>query len=122
MRYVLALLLAISAAAQDRRLLIVSIDGLDHRYLKDLDAMKLRIPNLRGLIQQGLDTGYEDFLRQQAYPREQLAFYSAMLQGTPVQPGTTTATYGQQPSFGQQLLGSGIAGLGLYNAFKGAGG
>lgn len=54
MRLILALLLfAIGVAAQDRKLLIVSIDGLDHRYLKDRDAMKLRIPNLRKLIEQG---------------------------------------------------------------------
>jgi hypothetical protein len=75
----------------------------------------------RGMMQQGLDMGYQDFLRQQAWPREQLAFYSSMLQGTPVQPGTTTATYGPQPSYGQQLMGTGIAGLGLANAFRGQG-
>jgi hypothetical protein len=73
----------------------------------------------RGLMQQGLDMGYQDFMRQQAFPREQLAFYNAMLQGLPITPGQTTATYGPQPSTGQQLLGSGIAGLGLYNAMQG---
>jgi hypothetical protein len=41
------------AEAQDRQLLIVSIDGLDHRYLKDRDSLKLRIPNLRKLVEQG---------------------------------------------------------------------
>jgi hypothetical protein len=73
----------------------------------------------RGLIQQGLDTGYQDYLRQQAYGKEQLAFYNTMLHGLPVTPGSTTATYGQQPSFGQSLLGSGIAGLGMYQGMKG---
>jgi len=45
--------LAAQAAAQDRKLLVISIDGMDHRYLKDRDALKLRIPNLRKLLEQG---------------------------------------------------------------------
>tara|TARA_Y100000114_G_scaffold123067_1_gene118563 strand:- start:1269 stop:2996 length:1728 start_codon:yes stop_codon:yes gene_type:complete len=68
--------------------------------------------------QRGLDLGYQDFLRQQAFPREQLAFFSQMLQGLPVTPGTTTATFGG-PSDAQQLLGAGISGVGLYNALRG---
>jgi hypothetical protein len=70
-------------------------------------------------MQQGLDTGYQDYLRQQAYPRENLNFMAQMMYGMPVQPGSTTATYGPQPSAAQQLIGSGIAGAGLYNAYKG---
>ena len=69
----------------------------------------------RELQQRGLDLGYQDFLRQQAFPREQLAFFS---QGLPVTPGTTTATFGG-PSETQQLLGAGIGGVGLYNALRG---
>jgi len=62
--------------------------------------------------------GYEDFLRQQAFPREQLAFYNAMLQGLPVTPGTTTTSFGG-PSDTERLLGAGIGGVGLYNATRG---
>ena len=72
----------------------------------------------RGSQQRGLDMGYQDFLRQQAFPREQLAFFSQMLQGLPVTPGTSTATFGG-PSDTQQLLGAGIGGVGLYNAMRG---
>lgn len=72
----------------------------------------------RGLLQQGLDIGYQDYLRQQGYPLESISFMSNLLQGNAMTPGSTTAVYGQQPSYGQQLLGSGIAGLGLYNAFN----
>jgi hypothetical protein len=68
----------------------------------------------RGLMQQGLDIGYEDFLRQQAYPREQLTFLSNLLQGVPVQPGVTTATFGRVPTPTQQLLGAGLGAAGLY--------
>ena len=70
----------------------------------------------RGLDQRSLDMGYQDFLRQQAFPREQIGFFSNMLQGLPVTPGSTMASYGVQPSTGQQLLGAGIGGVGLYNA------
>jgi len=72
----------------------------------------------RELQQRGLDLGYQDFLRQQAFPREQLGFFSQLLQGLPVTPGTTTATFGG-PSETQQLLGAGIGGVGLYNALRG---
>jgi hypothetical protein len=73
----------------------------------------------RRLLQAGMDIGYQDFLRQRAYPQEQLAFYSQMLQGTPISPGQTATTFGMQPSTMQQLLGTGIAAAGLYNAFRG---
>ena len=73
----------------------------------------------RELGQRGLDIGYQDFLRQQAFPREQLAMLSAMLQGLPIQPGTTTSSFGTGPSDMQQMLGTGIGGVGLYNAMRG---
>jgi hypothetical protein len=69
----------------------------------------------RGLAQQGLDVGYADFLRQQAFPREQLNLYSGLLRGVPVGPGQYSAVYGNQPTAGQQVAGSlvGLAGLGM---------
>ena len=74
--------------------------------------------NERDLRQRGLDMGYSDFLRQQAYPKEQLAFYQAMIGNLPIQPGSVQQSYGLGPSESQQLLGSGIAGVGLYNAYR----
>lgn len=73
----------------------------------------------RGMAQRSLDMGYQDFLRQQAYGRENLGLYNNVLQGLPITPGSTVSTYGPQPSTTQQLLGAGIGGLGLYNAFGG---
>ena len=75
----------------------------------------------RALMQQGLDLGYEDFLRQQAYGREQLGYLSNLLQGIPIQPGSTVSTFGRVPSAGQQLLGGGLGALGLYQALGGRG-
>lgn len=70
----------------------------------------------RGMNQRSADMGYQDFLRQQAFPREQIGFFSNMLQGLPVTPGSTMASYGVNPSTSQQVLGAGIGGVGLYNA------
>src|SRR6058998_3934626 len=36
-----------------KRLLVISVDGLDHRYLRDRDQLGLRIPNMRRLLNQG---------------------------------------------------------------------
>jgi len=86
--------------------------------LERLRAMQTAGQIERELRQRGRDIGYADFLRQQAYPRENLAFYSSMLQGIPIAPGQRSQSYGITPSMTQQLLGAGIAGVGLYNAFR----
>ncbi len=58
------------------------------------------------------------FLRQQAFGRDSLGFFSNILQGIPVTPGTTTSSFGGGPSGYQQALGAGIGGVGLYNALS----
>ena len=73
----------------------------------------------RAMDQAGLDMGYEDFLRQQNYTRDQLGFLSNILQGLPVQPNQTQSTYARQPTLFQSLLGGGLQGLGLYKSLAG---
>ena len=68
--------------------------------------------------QAGLDIGYEDFIRQRDMPREDLTFLSSILRGVPVQPSTETSKFQQYDPF-QDLLGTGIAGLGLYKGITG---
>lgn len=68
--------------------------------------------------QAGLDLAYQDFLRQQGYPQEQLAFYSDVLRGLPVAPTSSQTQTGYQyfnPT--QQALGAGLSALSLYKAF-----
>lgn len=68
--------------------------------------------------QAGLDIAYQDFLRQQQYPFEQIGQFSAALRGLPVQgAGTTTTEVPYNPY--QQALGTGIAALGLYKGYAG---
>ena len=72
----------------------------------------------QGEAQAGLDIGYQDFLRQQGYPQEQLAFYSNVLRGLPVAPTSSQTQQGYQyynPL--QQGLGAGLSALSLYKAF-----
>lgn len=74
----------------------------------------------RGEAQAGLDIGYQDYLRQQGYPQEQLGFYSDILRGLPVANVGTSSTQGYQ-SYNplQQALGAGLSGLSLYKAYQG---
>lgn len=71
-----------------------------------------------GLMQRGLDIGYEDFVRQQAYPQNQLGYMSSLLHGMQIVPDSSKATYGNVPSSGQKALGSGLNALGLWQAFN----
>ena len=87
---------------------------MDYTRLKNLQASG---EIQRQLDQQGMTMGYQDFLRQQAFPREQLGFFNNMLRGLPITPGSTTASYGG-PSSTERMLGSGIAGVNLYNALN----
>ena len=87
---------------------------MDYERLRNLQASG---EIQRQLNQQGLSMGYQDFLRQQAYPREQLGFFNQMLRGLPITPGQSTATYGG-PGTIERMLGSGIGGVGLYNALN----
>jgi hypothetical protein len=68
--------------------------------------------------QAGLDIGYQDYLRQQGYPAEQIAMRSNVIQGLPVQnAGTTTQTGSTYTNPLQQGLGAGLSALSLYKAY-----
>jgi hypothetical protein len=73
----------------------------------------------QGLEQQSLNMGYQDFLNQKDWGRQQLADYQSMLYGLPVQPNQTQSNFSQQAGTLEKLIGSGIGGVGLYNAYKG---
>lgn len=74
----------------------------------------------RALQQAGMDIGYQDFLRQQMWPKDQLSFMSSMLRGIPYQPITqqTTSTMMQQPGLFQSILSAGLGGLSMWNAYN----
>ena len=71
----------------------------------------------QALRQAGYDIGYQDFLRQQQQPYQQLGFMADMIRGVPV--GQTATSIYQQPAASplSQLLGAGTAAYGAYRAF-----
>ena len=84
-----------------------------------MQALQDQGAQMRALRQAGLDIGYEDFLKQQAYPQQRLGMFSNLIQGLPLAPTQTVSTYQQQPGLFQQAVGMGLSGLGL---FRGMGG
>jgi hypothetical protein len=76
----------------------------------------------QALQQQGLDVGYQDFLKERNYPYQQLAFQSDMFRGLPLSQ-SAAQVYTAPPSMGSQIGGLGMTGLGIYGmsgGFKGA--
>ena len=74
--------------------------------------------------QQGLDTAYQDFLKQKNYPYQQLAFMSDMTRGLPLSQ-SAQSIYSAPPSAVSQLGGLGMSALGIYGmsgGFKAEGG
>ena len=73
----------------------------------------------RGFRQAGMDIGYEDFLRQQGYPQQQIGFQSNIIRGLGLQPSQTVSSYAQRPGLFQSTLGAGLGALGLYQGMGG---
>ena len=70
-----------------------------------------------GREQEALDIAYQDFVRQQAFPEQQLQTYSSILRGVPVQPGVTQTAYTPFNPL-QQALGAGLGAIGLYRGLS----
>lgn len=61
--------------------------------------------------QQILSQQYQDYLKQQALPWEELQMYSNITRGNTVAPGQTSTVYGQAPSTLSQVAGAGLGAL-----------
>jgi hypothetical protein len=91
------------------------------------DMRVARARNLAGIggiyderAQAGMDMGYQDFINQRGHERDQLDFYSGILHGVPTTPQQSTQSFAAPPSRTSQLLGLGVGGLSLANAFMGS--
>jgi hypothetical protein len=69
--------------------------------------------------QQRMDMSYNDFLRQQDYPMQQLGNYSNIIRGMPIQMNSTQTTATQAPSMFQQFAGAGLSAASMYNMYRG---
>ena len=83
--------------------------------LKGLGALQTTGETQRAIAQQPIDIGYEEFSRQQQFPKQNLQELSGILRGFNVPPTTykTSQVYKQPPSLGSQLLAAGTLGAGI---------
>jgi len=83
--------------------------------LSGLGALQATGETQRAIGQQPLDLTYEEFVRQQNYPRQSLQELSGLVRGYQVPPDTykTTQKFEQPASLGQQLLAAGTLGGGI---------
>ena len=86
--------------------------------LQRLSALERAGTMEQGEAQRLMDLRYQDFLRQQQYPYQQLGFYSSAIRGLGNVSPYSTQTYQPPPSPFQQALGLGLAGLGAYQMFN----
>ena len=68
-----------------------------------------------------INQAIQNYANQQQYPLQQLNAYNALIRGYAV-PGSTTTQYQAAPSIASQAAGLGLAGVGLSNLSKRAGG
>jgi len=103
---------AASSGARDRSRL--TADKLSQG-LKGLGALQTTGETQRALDQQKRDLSYEEFVRQQQFPKQNLQELSGILRGFQVQPTTyqTSQTYKPPMSLGQQLMAAGTLGAGI---------
>lgn len=109
----------IGLAGQAAQTMTNAAQAAQNADLARLSAQQSAAAQEQAMQQQYLDTAYQDFLRQQNYPAQQLAQYMNMLSGVPVTPSTSTTTTAPSPSLASQLMGAGLGAAGLYNMYKG---
>jgi len=87
--------------------------------LARLQAQAAAASEQQGMNQRLLDNDYAEFLRVRDDEMEKLGYFSNLMRGIPVDLNSTSRTYAPTPGVGQQILGTGLAGLGAYNTFRG---
>jgi len=82
-------------------------------------ASQLGVAGLQqGIDQRAMDVAYADFLREQAYPREQLNFLSGIIEGTPYDRYTSRPEVYDDPSNFEKFLGYAGKAADIYNMFS----
>lgn len=87
--------------------------------LQRLDALRQAGLQQQQLGQTSLDQAYQDFVNQNDYARNNLAFYSGILRGIPVSSQSSTIQYAPSPNGFSSALGAGINSLAYANALQG---
>ena len=83
-------------------------------------ASQLGVAGLQqGIDQRAMDVAYADFLREQAYPREQLNFLSGIINQTPYSSYSSAPEIYDDPSNFDKFLGYAGKAADIYNMFGG---
>ena len=83
-------------------------------------ASQLGVAGLQqGIDQRAMDTAYADFLREQAYPKEQLNFLSGIIKGSPYDRYASRPEVYDNPSNFDKALGYAGKVADIYNMFGG---
>ena len=75
----------------------------------------------QGQQQQMMDQGYQDFINQRDYPRQNLAFFQQLLSGLPVTPSSEVMKFEPRPNPYAQMMGMGLGGMQMLSGMKGLG-
>ena len=75
----------------------------------------------RGLQQQGLNIGYQDFQNQQNQNRQNINWQMGAMGALPYQNTVSTSMYQPQPSGTNAMIGAGLQGLDVYNTMTNRG-
>jgi len=82
-------------------------------------ASQLGVAGLQqGVDQRSMDVAYADFLREQAYPKEQLNFLSGIIQGSPYDRYNTRPEVYDKPSNFDKFVSGATDIANIYNMFK----
>jgi hypothetical protein len=89
--------------------------------LQRLQAMQGAGAAQRGLQQQGLNMGYQDFQNQQNQNRQNINWQMGAMGQLPYQSTVSTSMYQPQPTGTNAMIGAGLQGLDVYNTMNNRG-
>ena len=88
---------------------------------QDIQTLSALGEQQRQIDQQGLEAQRQTQLQQVYEPYQRLSFYSDILRGAPSTQQTLSVSSSPNPSLLNQVVGAGVAGLGMYGAAKNTG-
>jgi len=87
--------------------------------LQRLAALRGVGGELQAQRQQMMDQGYQDFINQRDYPRQNLAFFQQLLSGLPVTPSSEVMQFEPRPNPYAQMMNMGLGGMQMMSGMRG---
>jgi hypothetical protein len=90
--------------------------------LQRMSALRGVGGEFQGQRQQMMEQGYQDFINQRDYPRQNLAFFQQLLSGLPVTPSSEVMRFEPRPNPYAQMMNMGLGGMQMMSGMRGLGG